>query len=168
MKKYVAMLLILLLSIMCMGMITYADSDQKVNVDGLKIIEEKDDFAVRITEKELELDTGLSINGNDLILLTINNYSNDLIRDITVYVIMYNDNLEQESASISFSKHHSPDVYESESIDIGLDGWKTLSIACNADRITGVRAIVASYTSMDGILVENSNASTWQENAFAG
>ena len=168
MQKSLSILIVL--SIILMGILTqgYAATNT-VNVDELKQIEKNDQFDIQIIEKTVERNTGIRTGDNDYLILTIRNSSDKDLSGLSIYLVAYdNDNRQVEIGSgiISFSTTQTPQVFSASSLLIKSKQEKDLTIRCNADKFSGVRAIVSAYTTSDNVVIENINAEKWYDAVY--
>ena len=144
----------------------------QINIDKLKEIEENDYFEVRITDKEFvrDADTGaMVLDGRDLILLTVANYTSADITDVTCLIASYTADNELKKLTQGAMFTYSGDPYvlaitSEEGAVIAPGESYQAAFKCDINDITGVRAIVASYRTADGEVHENSQAVEWYKN----
>ncbi len=147
-----------------------------INIDKLKEIEENDYFEVRITDKEFvrDADTGaMVLDGRDLLLVTVANYTSSDISDVTYLIAAHTANNELKKLKQGVVYSYSGDPYvqaitSEEGAVIAPGESYQIAFKCDIDDITGVRAIVASYRTSDGEVHENSQAVEWYKNVQVG
>lgn len=147
----------------------YAESDQAyVNVEGLKNIEEVDNFAVKIAKKEIKKDVNSFTTEKDALVFTIKNDAEVRVSGITIYAVAYDDEYVQHRFGL-FDMHYGdpePQMFSADGLYIDAGTEKAIALQCNSDEFTGVRAIVAAYTDANGSEYKNANADEWLYNVF--
>ena len=145
-----------------------------VDVNALKAIEEKDTFKVKVTKKEIQEDgaSGISLAGDDLIVLHIENNESKEVSDVTVYVLAYDDDnvaqtLKTGSVSIGNGEKYIKGFVTDSDVIIKPGETTEVAIRTTKGYISGVRCIVASYK-MDGKEVKNELVEEWYKNAYVG
>lgn len=144
-----------------------------VDVDALKDIEEKDTFKVKVTKKEIQEDgaSGISLAGDDLIVLHITNNDTKAISDVTIYVLAYDeDNIAQKISTGTISIGNNEKyikAFVTEGVTIKPGETTEVAIRTTKGYISGVRCIVESYK-MDGEEIENDMVKDWYNHAYVG
>ena len=158
----------------------YTDTDSseenanapKINLDKLKEIEAEDTFEVKVTNKEIVKNavSGFSMDGNDAISVTFENGSDKTITAVSLLVAAHNENEELVKLSLSYTLGDNGLVsqYSSDELELAPGDSDTMGIKCNAEKISGARIIVYSYTTSDGETVENPIAMEWYKNVEFG
>ena len=152
-----------------------AQTAAQINIDKLKEIEENDNFEVRITKKEFVKDarSGMVLDGHDYLLVTVSNYTSGDISDVTFLVASYTETNELKRLGKGATFTYSNDPYvlaitSEEGSVIAPGQSQEIAFSCEIDDIVGARAIVASYTTTDGKVHENSQALEWYKNVQLG
>ena len=143
----------------------------------MKEIEGNDTFKVQVTKKELRKDafSGMdgNLNGKDAIILTVENKTDKPISKVAILVLAYNDQNEAQIIKSGLvSSFGSGDKYiksfvTKDDVTIAAGKSEEIAVQTTLDSVTGVRAIVESYT-QDGKEVKNDLASEWYKNAYEG
>ena len=132
-----------------------------INLDVLKEIEENDTFAVKVS-------------GDHVVSFNITNSTNEEIHDVVILLATYNDKnvLKKIPAGISA---YGEDPYVTQLItneDFIIKAGETIEsgFRCNlkGHDITGIRAIVYSYTTSDDTVYDNDSALEWYKNYKVG
>lgn len=141
----------------------------KVNVAALKEIEEEDNFPIFISKKEVQKTTGLRFGDCDYLLITISNNLEQDISGISIELVAYDENecqVEIGNGYGSIIGIKTPQSF-SATVPVNKHSEKILTLKCNSESFSGVRVIVASYTLLDNITVENENAEEWYESVYS-
>ena len=146
-----------------------------INIDGLNAVESNDISKVKITSKEVKRDafSGINLDGNDALVFTVTNNEKIAVTSLTIYYVGYKDNNELValSSSLSLSGDHIPYVRSLVSADgktINPGASEEMAMKVHADTFSGVKAIVASYTTSDGKEHKNSIAEDWVDSIQLG
>ncbi len=143
-----------------------------INLDGLNALESNDDCAVKITKKEIKRDafSGVNLDGNDALTFTITNNEKIAVTSAVVLAVGYTDDNELVALSTSYDYGKIPYVrsYTCKDKTINPGGSEEFYIKVNADSFSGVKAIVASYTTSDGKEYTNLIAEDWVNSIILG
>lgn len=143
------------------------EPSNRINKDKLKEIEEADTFEVKITKKELVKDafSGISLEGNDACVFSIENGTDADITDVEIYTVAYTekDGLVKLSQGAYIIGNHPYVQLIAPEEDTVVAAGETFEMAvkCNTSKFAGVRAIVASYVDAQGVKHENASAEEW-------
>lgn len=147
------------------------DDAAMINLDKLKEIEAADTFEVKATGKELVNDVApeYTMGGNDAVYVTIENNSGKTITSITLLGTAHTEDgklIDLGRSAFGDDDHISEHSFEE--LEIAPGASDKLELMCNASQISGVRLIVASYTTSDGETIENPTADEWFKNVVIG
>ena len=153
---------------------TESSSGYYINLDKITEIEEKDDFDLIITGKEVQRDaiSGVSLQGNDVCTFTIQNNGTETAKNITIYIVGYKDDYSLCKVSKDYSVSLSSDAakfvqaFVTNDTTIEPGASTEISIQCDASDFSGVKGIVESYEA--GEKKENDIVSEWVANLGTG
>jgi len=154
--------------------------DKKVDLTKLRYIESQDNFAVKVQKTEVSeghftIADGVSMDGYDAVLVTIQNDSGKTITGFSVFVLTTDANGQDVTfAGLSPIVLPSADqVYSEHVVEMGTDSTQiasgeseTYTIRCTASRFENVNMIVYSYTDANGNEVINEKAYEWLANTM--
>lgn len=160
------------------------DESEVVDTAALAKIEQADDFAIKIkAAKAVEglFDNGstvIDLNGEDGVLLTIENSLDITVNEFAVLILCTDENgkgcdlgtlnLTSPSTAIIDGQVVSYSDYVkfmgTSEADLAPNNSKEFSLQCDLGKIKNVNAIIYSYTDADGNEIVNENYVDWMKN----
>ncbi len=143
----------------------------KVNITGLKKLASDNSFDVLMEKAEITENyfNGYSYEGNDVVAFTVKNNSGKEIDGLEIYACAYDD----ENCYVEMKNSAVISFFPDNKITCQVITWEDLSLAPgetqtvilrirNGELLSGIQAIVSSYTGSDGVKTENPAAENWK------
>lgn len=164
---------------------TYAKEEGRVyaDLDALNEIEENDDFAITIVDREIIRDAytepSAAFEGSDAIVFNVKNNTGEFINEIDFLLFPTNGfgegvsvDLLSFSSNIYFGEMDSfsdkVQLLSTEDAEMEAGEDEKFAVQCDASRIVNMNAIVYSYIDSNGEEVINENVYEWLLNTQEG
>ena len=138
-----------------------------VNVDELKAIAEADAFPVKAESSRAVVDafSGYSYEGNDAVAVTVRNNTDKTIASVTVNLCCYDaDNryIEINASAVSYAQQTIYSVCSWDDLALAPGESQELAVRVrNVEEVSGIQAIVVSYTTADNETADNETVESW-------
>ena len=173
MKRAIVSILCLTLALCLAPAGALAFNNYALDVDSLKAVEQTDAFGVKITRKVVTDGVSTdSLYNNDMLSFEITNDTEHEIAQLVVLAVCHDAEgkaqpLTNEGLSMIVGREkRTLQVLTFEPTGAAPGAVVTVSVACDHDGFTGVRALVAQYTTAEGEAVTNPLYEQWQEVAL--
>ena len=166
-KKVVVFFLIMM--VLCRS--SMAVTNQKVQIDQLQLLEEKDDFPIKAIYEGIRVGASDSISKafgqEDVLALRIVNNGDEPAYLVKIYVIAYDEDSNKVEMGVVASSDASVSVITMKENQVVLPKESCkLSIAIRGDNIKGVHMFVDSFEDENGQEIKNPLSQDWLDNVF--
>ena len=129
--------------------------DEVKQVSGADISIEK----VRV-EYDYYADSFSTNGGHDAVFFTVKNDTPYTVREITLYVVFYDENGDSIKPFLSYNMDNDISALETDGLSIAPGATKEVAYSCGAEDFDKYECIVAAYL-VDRTLYENTEADAW-------
>ena len=154
-----------------------AKDGYEIDVPAMKALEQGSQFPVRVVLKKVVEEYFTTSYGDPktaLLSFTLENGSDSEIAAMTIYFVAYDDDSVTRDITPSsgigayYGRNEQPELKTLPLSELAFAPGTTYvtGLAVDWKRFTGVRAIVAEYTTADGTVVQNPDFTAWQTLAF--
>ena len=173
-RKMLCVLSALVLLLAVPAAVVAARYGYAIDVDAMKALEASCSFPVCVTEKKIVRECfdvkRLSDESPDALVVTVHNGTDRVVTGLKVGIVAYDEgNLVRNTVRTnSVSYDASPEITYMIKSDISLAPGESciVTLRVNYSCFSGVRAMVAEYTTEDGASVANLDFGAWQNLAF--
>ena len=148
---------------------TAAKAENPLDLEAIEKMEAEDTFEVRIADKSVVEDYGLTVSmaGNDALVFEVENNSDETVTGFEIYLVGYDSNKEKVLVGMGATIHQEGQsrfvtvITPGEDTEIKPGESLSIMTRCKAETFESVKAIVGSYTDSNGEIHENPIAEDW-------
>lgn len=148
---------------------TASTPENPLDIEAIEEIEAKDTFEVKIADKSVVEDYGITVSmaGNDALIFDIENNSDKTVTGFEIYLVGYDSNKEKVRVGMGATIHAEGQsrfvtvITPGEDTEIKPGEKLSIMTRCKAETFESVKAIVGSYTDSDGEVHNNPIADDW-------